>query len=138
MAAQDLLQPKVETTPIIYAYSDTRYPDTLKVGFTTRPIEVRMHEHYPTVVPGQSWKVELVRPAMRKDGATFDDHAVHEVLRNSNIRCVAGESLSSHRQTDLMNSVQSAIFGTKVPQSSEKCIRCLQISVFFCTFVSCF
>lgn len=70
MAAQDLLQPKVETTPIIYAYSDTRYPDTLKVGFTTRPIEVRMHEHYPTVVPGQSWKVELVRPAMRKDGTT--------------------------------------------------------------------
>ena len=91
MAAQDLLQPKVETTPIIYAYSDTRYPDTLKVGYTTRPIEVRMHEHYPTVVPGQSWKVELVRPAMRNDGTTFDDHAVHEVLRNSNIRCVAGE-----------------------------------------------
>lgn len=91
MAAQDLLQPKVETTPIIYAYSDTRYPDTLKVGYTTRPIEVRMHEHYPTVVPGQSWKVELVRPAMRNDGTTFDDHAVHEVLKNSNIRCVAGE-----------------------------------------------
>ena len=91
MAAQELLQSRVETTPIIYAYSDTRYPDTLKVGFTTRPVEVRMHEHYPTVVPGQSWHVELVRPAMRKDGTTFDDHAVHEVLRNSNIRCVAGE-----------------------------------------------
>ncbi len=91
MTTQELLQSKVETTPIIYAYSDTRYPGTLKVGFSTRPIEVRMHEHYPTVVPGQSWKVELVRPAMRNDGTTFDDHAVHEVLKNSNIRCVAGE-----------------------------------------------
>ena len=91
MAATDLLQPRVETTPIIYAYSDTRYPGALKVGFTTRDVQTRMHEHYPTVVPGQSWKVELVRPAMRNDGTTFDDHAVHEVLRNSNIRQVKGE-----------------------------------------------
>ena len=91
MAATDLLQPRVETTPIIYAYSDTRYPGALKVGFTTRDVQARMHEHYPTVVPGQSWKVELVRPAMRNDGTTFDDHAVHEVLRNSNIRQLKGE-----------------------------------------------
>lgn len=91
MAATDLLQPRVETTPIIYAYSDTRYPGALKVGFTTRDVQARMKEHYPTVVPGQSWKVELVRPAMRNDGTTFDDHAVHEVLRNSNIRQLKGE-----------------------------------------------
>ena len=91
MAAQDLLQSRVETTPIIYAYSDTRYPGMLKVGYTTRDVETRMHEHYPTVVPGQSWKVELVRPAMRNDGTTFDDHAVHEVLENSNKRKVKGE-----------------------------------------------
>lgn len=61
MAATDLLQPRVETTPVIYAYSDTRYPSALKVGFTTRDVQTRMHEHYLTVVPGQSWKVELVR-----------------------------------------------------------------------------
>ncbi len=91
MAAQDLLQSRVDTTPIIYAYSDTRYPGMLKVGYTTRDVETRMHEHYPTVVPGQSWKVELVRPAMRNDGTTFDDHAVHEVLENSNKRKVKGE-----------------------------------------------
>ena len=91
MAAQDLLQSRVETTPVIYAYSDTRYPGMLKVGYTTRDVETRMHEHYPTVVPGQSWKVELVRPAMRNDGTTFDDHAVHEVLENSNKRKVKGE-----------------------------------------------
>lgn len=91
MAATDLLQPRVETTPVIYAYSDTRFAGALKVGFTTRDVQTRMHEHYPTVVPGQSWKVELVRPAMRNDGTTFDDHAVHEVLRNSNIRQLKGE-----------------------------------------------
>lgn len=59
MAATDLLQPRVETTPVIYAYSDTRFAGALKVGFTTRDIDTRMHEHYPTMVPGQSWKVDL-------------------------------------------------------------------------------
>ena len=44
--------------PIIYAYSDTRFPGCLKVGYTDRPIETRMKEHYPTLTPGQSYKVE--------------------------------------------------------------------------------
>ena len=47
MAATDLLQPRVETTPVIYAYSDTRFAGALKVGFTTRDVQTRMHEHYP-------------------------------------------------------------------------------------------
>ncbi|MGN0309743.1 MAG: GIY-YIG nuclease family protein [Bacteroides sp.] len=65
MAATDLLQHAAAERPIIYAYSDTRFPGMLKVGYTARPIEVRMKEHYPTLVPGQSWHVELIRPAMR-------------------------------------------------------------------------
>lgn len=82
MAATDLLQHQVAERPIIYAYSDTRYPGMLKVGFTARNIEVRMKEHYPTLVPGLSWKVELIRTAMRKDGSVFSDKAVHRVLRS--------------------------------------------------------
>ena len=54
MAATDLLQPRVETTPIIYAYSDTRYPGALKVGFTTRDVQTRMKKQYPTIVLRQS------------------------------------------------------------------------------------
>ena len=91
MAATDLLQRQVPERPIIYAYSDTRYPGMLKVGFTTRSIEKRMDEHYPTVVPDQSWKVELTRPAMREDGSVFSDREVHRVLRNAQIRNPAGE-----------------------------------------------
>ena len=71
MATTDLLQKQVSERPIIYAYSDARFPGMLKVGFTARSIEVRMKEHYPTLVPGQSWKVELIRPAMRKNGSVF-------------------------------------------------------------------
>lgn len=91
MAATDLLQHQVAERPIIYAYSDTRYPGILKVGFTARPIEVRMKEHYPTIVPGQSWKVELIRSAMRQDGSVFSDHDVHKVLRAAHIPNPEGE-----------------------------------------------
>lgn len=91
MAATDLLQHQVAERPIIYAYSDTRYPGILKVGFTARPIEVRMKEHYPTIVPGQSWKVELIRPAMRQDGSVFSDHDVHRILRSHHIPNPEGE-----------------------------------------------
>ena len=91
MATKDLLQKQVKERPIIYAYSDTRFPGMLKVGFTARSIEVRMKEHYPTLVPGQSWKVKLMRPAMRKDGSVFSDKAVHRVLRSAHIQNPEGE-----------------------------------------------
>lgn len=80
-----------ENPPIIYAYSDTRYPGCLKVGYTTRSIEKRMKEHYPTITPGQSYKVELVENAMYDNGSTFMDHEVHKVLKAKHIDCVAGE-----------------------------------------------
>ena len=91
MAATDLLQKQGPYRPIIYAYSDTRYPNMLKVGYTTRSVETRMKEHYPTLVPNQSWKVELVRSAMRNDGSVFTDKAVHHVLRASNVLNPEGE-----------------------------------------------
>ncbi|MCQ2351184.1 MAG: GIY-YIG nuclease family protein [Paludibacteraceae bacterium] len=83
MAETELLREKVDRKPVIYAYSDTRYPGMLKVGDTTRSVEERMKEHYPTVVPGQSWHVELVREAMRSDGTAFRDYQVHKVLQKS-------------------------------------------------------
>ncbi|MGN1248294.1 MAG: GIY-YIG nuclease family protein, partial [Paludibacteraceae bacterium] len=91
MAANDLLQKQTSARPIIYAYSDTRFPNTLKVGYTTRSIEERMREHYPTLVPEQSWKVELIRSAMRTDGSVFIDKSVHKVLSNSHITKIIGE-----------------------------------------------
>ena len=79
--------------PAVYAYRDKNpnHAGLLKVGFTARPIEVRMREHYPTLVPEQSWKIELIRPAMRKDGSVFSDKAVHRVLRRAHIPNPEGE-----------------------------------------------
>lgn len=54
----------------------------LKVGMTDRPIEVRMKEHYPTLLPGSEkpYKVEMIESAMRSDGTSFSDYDVHRVL----------------------------------------------------------
>ena len=73
---------KSKSRPIIYAYSDPRYEGCLKVGYTSRPIEERMKEHYPTLLPnGQKpYTVVLTEPAMRDDGSVFMDHDVHKVL----------------------------------------------------------
>ena len=63
-----------ENPPIIYAFSDTRWPGCLKIGYTTRTIEERMKEHYPTITPTISYTVEYVEPAMKDDGSVFMDH----------------------------------------------------------------
>ena len=77
---------KAYVNPIIYAYSDTRFPGCLKVGYTDRPIEARMKEHYPTLTPGQSYKVEYVESALTADGAIFMDHDVHKALKARRIK----------------------------------------------------
>ena len=94
--------------PIIYAYSDTRFPGCLKVGYTTQTIEARMKQHYPTITPGISYKVEYTEMAMRKDGSTFLDHAVHGMLKKRHIHCVAGEWYKCD-----VNTVRAAILDVK-------------------------
>ena len=81
MKNQPFFPQRPESKPIIYAYSDIRFPKMLKIGYTARPIEVRMKEHYPTLTPGESWKVEYVESAIRNDGSIFMDYDVHTVLK---------------------------------------------------------
>lgn len=85
---QQFFPQRPDAKPIIYAYSDTRFPGMLKVGYTERPIKERMKEHYPTLTPAQSWKVELVESAMKSDGSVFMDHDVHRVLEHWKIPAI--------------------------------------------------
>ncbi len=91
MPSMDYFPQRTDSRPKIYAYSDTRFKGCLKVGYTTRPVEVRMKEHYPTITPKVSYKVELVESAMYPDGGFFTDHDVHRVLKQKGIRVEAGE-----------------------------------------------
>ncbi len=77
--------------PRIYAYSDTRYANCLKVGYTTKSTAERVAEQYPVKLPNQSYTIELDEIAMREDGSFFTDHDVHKVLAKRNIERLEGE-----------------------------------------------
>lgn len=92
MSAQDLLRGRVTATPTIYAYEHIDYPTHkgwLKVGYTTRTAEIRVREQNQT--SHVKFKIVLERPAMRKDGSTFDDRLVRDILKKDHIPNPEGE-----------------------------------------------
>lgn len=92
MSAQDLLRGRVTATPTIYAYEHIDYSahkGWLKVGYTTRTAEIRVREQNQT--SHVKFKIVLERPAMRKDGSTFDDRLVRNILKKDHIPNPEGE-----------------------------------------------
>ncbi len=92
MAAQNYFVKKSESTPMIYAYEHMGVPahaGWLKVGYTTRDVETRIKEQ--NLTGNIQYRIVLKRPAMRKDGTSFDDHLVHRILRKNHVRNPEGE-----------------------------------------------
>lgn len=92
MAVQDLLRNRVEETPMIYAYEHIgvlSHAGWLKVGYTTRDVETRVKEQ--NLTGNIKYNIVLKRPAMRKDGTSFDDHLIHKILRKGHVRNPEGE-----------------------------------------------
>lgn len=92
MATTELLQARVEKEPSIYAYELPEVPShrgLLKVGYTVRTAEERVAEQCRTA--HLKYKIVLVRSAMKADGTSFDDHAVHRVLRGAGFSNPEGE-----------------------------------------------
>ena len=111
---------KVKSAGRIYVYSapgyDTEWTRTVgstsvegrgrfKVGFTGRKDpRVRIKEQTGTVYPGgDGIVVHIDEPAVRADGSTFDDHAVHKVLD------AAGVQRSSEVVEATLSEVRAAI-----------------------------
>lgn len=103
--------------PKIYAYSDRHFPNCLKVGYTSRTVEERMREHYPTKAPEQVWRVELEEFAIRDNGSQFSDHDVHRVLKKHGIEQVNGEWFKC-----TLNDVRAALLEVKsgVPNTEKR------------------
>ena len=104
--AKEFFPDRPDAQPIIYAYCEPKNPQLkgmLKVGYTARTIDERMHEHYPTLKPGDKpYEVVFVAPAMRSDGTTFMDYPVHDKLDDygyKRIRDKAGKKTEWHRCT---------------------------------------
>lgn len=100
--------------PRIYAYSDTRYANCLKVGYTTKTTAERVAEQYPVKLPNQSYKIALDEIAMRDDGSFFTDHDVHWVLKKRGIERVEGEWFLC-----TLDDVKVAIYEVKTGKRTE-------------------
>lgn len=78
---EEILAPKPEARPRIYAYSiaDAAHKGLLKVGQTTRNVKQRIAEQVKTAAI-KNYKIELDESAVRDDGSIFSDHQVRAVL----------------------------------------------------------
>lgn len=78
---RNLFPDRTKSSPTIYAYKllgvNTK-EGLLKVGFTSRNVKTRVDEQLRT--SGIKYEIVVERSAMRKDGTSFDDHAVHRQL----------------------------------------------------------
>ena len=77
----DILAPKPEARPRIYAYSidDQPHKGLLKVGQTTRNVKQRVAEQLKTAAI-KNYTIELDESAERDDGTIFTDHQVRAAL----------------------------------------------------------
>src|ERR1700751_2485503 len=78
---EEILAPKPEARPRIYAYSidDNAHKGLLKGGQTTRDVKQRVAEQLKTAAI-KNHTIELDEPAEREDGAIFSDHEVRTAL----------------------------------------------------------
>jgi hypothetical protein len=78
---EEILAPKPEARPRIYAYSiaDNAHAGLLKIGQTTRDVKMRVAEQLKTAAI-KNYKIELDETAERHDGTTFSDHEVRAAL----------------------------------------------------------
>lgn len=76
-----LFPEKSQSTPTIYAYTTPGVKENeglIKVGYTTKSARERIDQQLRT--GNIDYKILLEESAMREDGSTFEDHAVHKQL----------------------------------------------------------
>ncbi|MHB8388935.1 MAG: DEAD/DEAH box helicase family protein [Acidobacteriaceae bacterium] len=81
LTIEEILAPKPEARPRIYAYSidDKAHTGLLKVGQTARDVKQRVAEQVKTAAI-KNYRIELDEPAERDDGTIFTDHHVRAAL----------------------------------------------------------
>ena len=78
---EEILSPKPDARPRIYAYSidDKAHAGLLKVGQTTRDVKQRVAEQLKTAAI-KNYRIEFDVDAVRDDGSVFSDHEVRAAL----------------------------------------------------------
>lgn len=88
----DILAPKPEARPKIYAYfiDDEAHRGWLKIGQTTRDVRQRVAEQLRTAAIN-NYRIELEEFAEREDGSFFSDHDVRAALSRKGFANPEGE-----------------------------------------------
>ena len=80
-----------KSIPKIYAYTDTRFANCIKVGYTTKTAKERVAEQYPVKLPNISYEIILEQLAIRNDGTLFTDKDIHKLLTSKKVKHINGE-----------------------------------------------
>lgn len=129
---KDFFPPRPKIEPKIYAYEDTnpQYAGLLKIGYTTKSVQERVAQQYPTLRPGEKpYRIVLEEPAIRNDGTGFTDHDVHRMLRINGVQQAGGEwfrctveqvkaAIQAVRTGQLMEEQRSLSFGLRPEQEA--------------------
>ncbi len=95
MSSTSFFPQRPEVHPSIYAYRDKNpdHAEFLKVGYTEIDVDKRVAQQFPVIQPGEGKPYEIVfaESAMRTDGSSFMDHAVHKRLGAKGFENVGGE-----------------------------------------------
>ena len=114
---KDLFPQRDKINPRIYAITDTnpQYEGLLRTGQTSRSVEKRVKEQYPTARPGNPpYKIILDESAMRPDGTIFTDHDIFKYLRKRKIHNPGGDFYDCDEKT-----VKAAILAIKNRAENE-------------------
>lgn len=145
MAAQDLLRNKVGETPTIYAYSlpdVPKYKGLLKVGYTSRPGNVRIEEQGHELHLDK--RILLKRSSMRPDGSFFTDKGlggVHYYLRKARFANPFGEwfrcevkdvEQAIHAAMERRDSMTERIYDFKMRPEQERAVK--KTATYFTSF----
>lgn len=89
---EEVLAPKPEARPSIYAYSiaDEAHTGLLKVGQTTRDVKLRVGEQLKTAAI-KNYLIEVSEPSDREDGSVLTDHEVRSALSKKGFENPVGE-----------------------------------------------
>ena len=102
--------------PKIYAYSDSRFPNCLKIGYTTQDnVLDRIRQQYPIKTPNQTWQLIGQWDAIKTDGTLFTDRTIHKELKKMGIKNIAGEWFECDLDT-----VSNAILNVKNNKTFER------------------
>ena len=99
---EEILAPKPEVRPRIYAYSiaDEAHNGLLKIGQTTRNVKQRVAEQLKTAAI-KNYKIELNESAERDDGTIFSDHEVRAALVRKKFENIQLEWMRCSLQEDV-------------------------------------